>query len=170
MAFRFWFWCGSNSGYLYEIEMYMEKKRKADLRLVESVVLLLWKQPENCIHALLYVSKLLIRLSDTGIYATGTVKTNRKLIPTIKTNKQIMLGEHEWLYGNDRAAVKCMDSISVILLTNYFNPNATQQIDLRLKWSKKKVACPSIVNEHNQFTGGVDLKGSIDSQLRSWSP
>ena len=89
-------------------------------------------------YALLYISKLLIRLSDTGIYATGTVKTNRKLIPTIKTNKQIKLGEHEWLYGNDLAAVKCMDSISVILLTNYFNPNATQQIDLRLKWSKKK--------------------------------
>lgn len=89
-------------------------------------------------HALLYVSKPLMRLSDTGIYATGTVKTNRKLIPTIKTNKQIKLGEHEWLYGNDLAAVKCMDSISVILLTNYFNANATQQIDLRLKWSKKK--------------------------------
>lgn len=103
-----------------------------------------------------------MRLSDTGIYATGTVKTNRKLIPTIKTNKQIKLGEHEWLYGNDLAAFKCMDSISVILLTNYFNANATQQLNYLfiylLRKQVKGVTSLLYIGLSKTFSLGIKVK------------
>ena len=46
--------------------------------------------------------KLLLRalwqvLFDDGIYATGTVRSNRKHMPTLKTDKQVKRGEHDWL-------------------------------------------------------------------------
>ena len=52
-----------------------------------------------------------------------------------------------------------MDNKSVILLSNYFNPKETQQIERRVKDSKDKVkvTCPSVIQEYNQFMGGVDL-------------
>ena len=44
-------------------------------------------------------------------------------------------------------------------LSNYFNTNETQQIERRVKGSndKVKVTCPSVIQEYNQFMGGVDL-------------
>ena len=42
-----------------------------------------------------------------------------------------------------------MENKSVILLTNYFNPKETQQIERRVKVSKDKVkvTCPSVIQE-----------------------
>ena len=56
-----------------------------------------------------------------------------------------------------------MENKSVILLTNYFNPKETQQIERRVKVSKDKVkvTCPSVIQEYNQFMGGVDLSDQM---------
>ena len=56
-----------------------------------------------------------------------------------------------------------MDNKSVILLSNYFNPKETQQIERRVKGSndKVKVTCPSVIQEYNQFMGGVDLSDQM---------
>ena len=56
-----------------------------------------------------------------------------------------------------------MDNKSVILLSNYFNPKETQQIERRVKSSndKVKVTCPSVIQEYNQFMGGVDLSDQM---------
>ena len=56
-----------------------------------------------------------------------------------------------------------MDNKSVILLSNYFNPKETQQIERRVKGSKDKVkvTCPSVIQEYNQFMGGVDLSDQM---------
>ena len=67
-------------------------------------------------------------------------------------------GEHDWFSSNHLSAIKWMDSNSVILLSNYFNPKETQQIKCRVKGSKDKVkvTCPSVIQEYNQFMGGID--------------
>ena len=56
-----------------------------------------------------------------------------------------------------------MDNKSVILLSNYFNPKETQQIERRVQGSKDKVkvTCRSIIQEYNQFMGGVDLSDQM---------
>ena len=56
-----------------------------------------------------------------------------------------------------------MDNTSVILLSNYFNPKETKQIESRVKGSKDKVkvTCPSVIQEYNQFMGGVDLSDQM---------
>ena len=54
-------------------------------------------------------------------------------------------------------------TISLILLSNYFNPKETQQIECRVKGlkGKVKVTCPSVIQEDNQFMGGVDLSDEM---------
>ena len=98
-----------------------------------------------------------------GIYATATVRAKRKNMPVLKHDKWIKSGEHDWFSSNHLSAIKWMDNKSVILLSNYFNPKETQQIERRVKGSKDKVkvACPSVIQEYNQFMGGVDLSDQM---------
>ena len=106
---------------------------------------------------------LLVKLLEMGIYTTGTVRANRKNMPVLKHDKEIKRGEHDWFSSNHRSAIKWMDNKSVILLSNYFNPKETQQIERRVKGSKDKVkvTCPSVIQEYNQFMGGVDLSDQM---------
>ena len=49
-GFKFWFCCGSKSGYLYEFDMYVGRKEKTEFSIGESFVLSLCKSLEdtNC--------------------------------------------------------------------------------------------------------------------------
>ena len=82
-----------------------------------------------------------------GIYATGTVRANRKNMPVLKHDKEMKRGEHDWFSSNHLSAIKWMDNNSVILLSYYFNPKETQQIECRVNGSKDKVelTCPSVI-------------------------
>ena len=42
-------------------------------------------------------------------------------------------GDHDWLSANGLLVIKRIDNKSVMLLKNYFNPKATQEIDGRVK-------------------------------------
>ena len=98
-----------------------------------------------------------------GIYATGTVRANRKNMPVLKHDKEMKRDEHDWFASNHLSAIKWMDNKSVVLLSNYFNPEDTQQIERRGKGSKDKVkvTCPSVFQEYNQSMGGVDLRDQM---------
>ena len=108
-----------------------------------------------------------------GIYATGTVTTNRKNMPVLKHDREMKHSEHDWFSSNHLSAIKWMDNKSVILLSNYFNPKETQQIERRVKGSKDKVkvTCPSAIQEYNQFMGGVDLSDQmrVTYEVDRWS-
>ena len=152
-GFKFWFHCVPKSGYLYEFDMYLRKTGNTEFVLGESVILPL------CQKLNFFTSPaLLVKLLDMGIYATGTVRANRKKKPILKHGKDMKRGEHDWLSSNYLSAIMWMDNKSVILCSNYFNLKETQQIERRVKGSKgnAKVICPSVSQEYNQFMGGVD--------------
>ena len=57
-----------------------------------------------------------------------------------------------------------MDNKSVILLlSNPFNPKTSQPIERRVMGSKDKVkvTCSSVIQEHNEFMGGVNLSDQM---------
>ena len=89
----------------------------------------------------------MVKLLEMGIYATGTVRANRKNMPVLKHDKDMKRGEHDWFSLNHLSAIKWMDNKSAILLYNYFNPKETQQMERRVKASKDevKVTCPSVI-------------------------
>ena len=98
-----------------------------------------------------------------GIYATGTVRANRKSMPVLKHDKEMKCSEHDSFSLNHLSAIKWMDNKSVILLSNYFNLKEMQQVEQRVKGSKDKVkvTCPSVIQEYNHFMGGVDLSDQM---------
>ena len=69
----------------------------------------------------------MLKLFKDEIYAAGTVRPNRKQISTLKADKQMKRGEHDWLACHTISATKCMDNRSVILLSNYHNPRVVQE-------------------------------------------
>ena len=105
----------------------MGKKGSTELGLGESVVVSLCQKLKNMPCYVFFdkfftSSKLLMKLSEMGIYATGTVRANRKHISILTPDKQMKCGEHDWLSANGLSVIKWMDNKSVMLLTNYFNP------------------------------------------------
>ena len=98
---------------------------------------------------------LMLKLFEDGIYATGTVRPNRKHMPTLKADKQMKRGEHDWLAYDKISTTKWMVNRSVILLSNYHNPSVVQEINRRAKGSKEKVkvSCHAVICEYNTYMG-----------------
>ena len=94
---------------------------------------------------------------------TGTVRANQKNMSFLKHDKEMKRGEHDCFSSNHLSVITWMDNKSVILLFNYFNPKETQQIERRVKGSKDtvKVKCPSVIQEYNQFMGGVSISNQM---------
>ena len=139
-----------------------EKSPKQSLVLVNQLF-----SPENLKNSYCYMffdnfftsPNLMPKLFKDGIYATGTVRSNRKHRPTLQVDKQMKRGEHDWSACDTISATKWMDNRSVILLSNYHNPSVVQEINRRVKGSKEKVkvSCPAVIREYNTYMGGVDL-------------
>ena len=133
-GFKFWFCCGSKSGYLYEFDMYLGKKGNTEFGHGESVVLSLCKslKDTNCyvyFDNFFTSPTLMAKLLENGIYGIGTVRANRKHMPTLKQDKQMKRGEHDWQACQSLSATKWMDNKSVILLSNYHDPRSIRDID-----------------------------------------
>ena len=148
--------------------MYLGKKGNTEFGFGESVVLSLFQKLKDTRYFVFFDNfftspALLVKLLEMGIYATGTVRANRKNMSVLKHGKEMKRGEHDWFSSNHLSAIKWMDNKSVILLSNYFNPKETQQIERRVKGSKDKVkvTCPPVIQEYNQFMGGVDLSDQM---------
>ena len=163
-GFKFWFLCGSKSEYLFQLDIYLGKKSQTEIVLGESVVLYLCQNLKNSYCYKFFDNfftspNLMLKLFEDGIYATGTVRSNRKPMPTWKADKRIKRGEHGWLAFGAIYTTKQMDNRSVILLSNYLNASVVQEINRRVKGSKEKVkvSCPAVISEYNTYKGGADL-------------
>ena len=86
-GFKFWFRCASKTGYLQEMDMYLGKKQQVEHRLGEGVVLLLSQKLNETYCTLFfdnfYNSPYLVEtLHQRGIYGIGTVRKDRKHMPS----------------------------------------------------------------------------------------
>ena len=177
-GFKFWFGCGAKSGYFYEFAMYLGKKGNTEFGYGKSAILSLCQKLKD-MHCFVFFDHffkspaLLVKLLEIGIYVTGTVWANQKNMPVLKHDKDMKHSEYDWFSSNHLSAIKWMDNTSVIILSNYFNPKETKQIERRVRGSKDKVkvTCPSVIQEYNQFMGGVDLSDEmkVTYEVDCWS-
>ena len=167
-GFKFWFRCERSLATCMNSICIWERKEIPNL---VSVNLLFFHYARSSkIRIVLYSlttfftsPALLVTLLEMGIYATDNVRANQKNMPVLKYDKEMKRGEHDWFSSNQLSAIKWMNNKSVILLSNYFNPKETQQIERRVNGSKDKVkvTCPSVIQEYNQFMGSVDLSDQM---------
>ena len=142
-GFKFWFRCGSKSGYLYQFGMYLGKKSKTELGLGQSVVLSLCDNLKTVYYYVFFDNfftspNLMLKLFEDGIQATGTVRSNRKHMPTLKADMQMKRGEHDWLTCFTISATKWMNNWSVILLSNHHNPSVAKRSIEASRFQKRK--------------------------------
>ena len=91
--------------------MYLGKKGNNEFGLGESVVLSLCKslKDTNCyvyFDNFFTSPTLMAKLLENGIYGIGIVRANHKHMPTLKQDKQMKRGEHDWQASQSLSATK----------------------------------------------------------------
>ena len=101
---------------------------------------------------------LLEHLKNVGVRACGTVKANRKVLPThLKQDKIMQSGYFDNRVANDIIFHKWMDNKPVTVVSNIHGTD-TAKVSRRLRdGSKKEFDCPLVVKEYNMYMGGIDL-------------
>ena len=106
--------------------------------------------------------ELLLDLLKKGVYCTGTIRSNRKSFPKnlILCNKSAQIGSYRFatcschqltaLWWKDRRDVYAISTL---------HKKSVVTVLKRPKGSKEKqnIPCPQMINDDNQFMGGVDL-------------
>ena len=163
--FKFWFRCSSKTGYLYQMDIYLDKKQNTEFNLGEEVVLQSTKDLEGSFCTVyfdnFFNSPILIeKLFDKNIYAIGTVRKNRKQIPKMFEYKKINRGDCKFLYSKIVMTCKWMDNRSILLeFTALEGSYDVPSVQRREKGSatKSAIPCPAVLKPYNNGMSGVDL-------------
>ncbi|CAH1961300.1 unnamed protein product [Acanthoscelides obtectus] len=165
-GYKVWCLADSATGYICKFDIYTGKtsdSEKQNYGLGERVVINLTSSLKNkdCMVAFdnFFTSvNLMETLLKDGIYALGTVRSNRKNLPDIYKDKtKLQRGEFMFETKAKLFAIKWLDSKNVYVLTNYFCPKDTTTVLPRNKAGERQtVYCPKVVAEYNRIMGGVD--------------
>ncbi|KAL4154140.1 hypothetical protein QTP88_001973 [Uroleucon formosanum] len=115
---------------------------------------------------------LMNRLNEIGIYATGTIMSNRLKNVHFSIDKKFNRGVWEEFTRADNkiTAVKWKDSKCVTIVSTATGAEPHQIVK---RWSKVdnkeiNVNCPAIIQYYNQNMGGVDLCNQQMEAYRTW--
>lgn len=105
-------------------------------------------------------------LLEKGIYACGTVRTNRGFPKELKSkNCKLELGEYLWKSKGGIVAYAWMDSAHVTALSSYHNPNDSTTVKRWKKGNNSRidVNAPKAMEDYNEFMGGNDIGDALRS-------
>jgi len=169
-GYKNWALC-SSSGYMYAFDIYVgktEQDTKTELGAGGDVVMNLIKKAGVKEHEgyKLYFDnyftsiKLLNKLSSLGICATGTVRENRLSncpLPKKETFKKTAKHSHQFAASSTLLVVKYNDNNVVNVATNFDSADVTT---IKRFCTKKKsqvsIPKPIVIDNYNNFMGGVD--------------
>jgi hypothetical protein len=97
-------------------------------------------------------------LNERGLYATGTVRGNRKGLPDIlKRQDRMQRGEFMFRTKGCVTAIKWQDNKPVTVLSTYHNPKQVTSVKRKNRNGTSSIIhCPAVVAEYNSIMGGVD--------------
>lgn len=163
-GFKMWCRCDSQTGYLFECNIYTGRKDNAEIGLGESVVLELARTVCNLGVELYFDNffnsiNLLTKLKDMNIRGCGTIRSNRKNLPKFVSDKTMKRGDIQSFFSDGIAVVKWMDNRAVFLASNFIDPFEKTLVKRRVQGSAEKINinCPLMVSSYNKGMGGVDL-------------
>jgi hypothetical protein len=137
----------------------LEGRKYSGVQLGEKVVLDLCKELEGREYHIYFDNyfasiALVQKCKLTGLASCGTVRSNRKCIPTLKDDRELGRGEHDWSHRSDGiACVKWKDKCTVILLPSIYSPTDAEEVrrkesDVKSHTNSVSKNCKSIHCQH----------------------
>lgn len=180
-GYKMFLLAGGESGICYDFVLYTGKGDKAEYGFCTDIVLTLCETvPRNLNHQLycdnyFTTIRLQVELKKMGIFATGTVKSNRLTDLSVKQLNDL---SKEGRGAVDHRVAE-VDGIQVCV-TRWFDNNVVnclstlhdnQIVDSVKRWSTKQkqhiqVKRPAVIKAYNQWMGGVDLIDMLISLYR----
>lgn len=179
-------WClADQKGYIKNFQIYQGKEEQVseefkNFGLGERVVLQLTKNEWNknrCFFFDNYFTSipLLEKLKIEGSLACGTIRPNRKGLPTLADDKKSKRGTYDCRISNLGISVyKWKDTKTVYFASNYHGSDITTVLRKDKNGEKHDIICPQVVKDYNRYMGGVDhadqLRTSygVDRKSKKW--
>ena len=148
--FKYWYRCDSETGYIYHLELYQERKEKRELNLGSSVVLDFCQVLKDTYCHMFFDNffnspTLIQKLHDNGLCGFGTAHSGRINMSQMKKDKEMKQGGYQCKFCNHIACIKWYDK-SVMLLGSHFEEiTSISTVQRRLKGSSSKIPinCPN---------------------------
>lgn len=160
-------WClADQRGFIMKFSIYQGKNEELEQEfggfgLGERVVLSLTKDVWNSQRVVVFDNyftslPLLEKLKNEGTLACGTIRAQRKGMPSLQDEKKLKRGEFDFRIANGVGVFKWKDTKGVLLASNYHGSETTSVKRRAKDGSKLDVACPEVVKDYNSYMGGVD--------------
>ena len=96
-------------------------------------------------------------LALTKVFCCGTIRTNLKNLPNMKSDKKLNRGDFDWrILNQDIAVYKWMDNKAVNVISSFHGTEHDGICRTQKDGSKKRFSCPKVITDYNQYMSGVD--------------
>lgn len=181
-GFKVWTLADSTNGYVYDFRIYKGKDPNRTTSLGEHIVKDMVKEIKYSYRKVYFdnyftTPNLLQYLYGKGIYAAGTIRTDRKNMPKdfCCSKKKMNRSDFEYVTSRHLVLHKWMDKKLVFLLPNFHNPTSYGITQRKAKTGgTTAVKCPTSIMDYNRFMGGVDRADqrkesyALDRKSRRW--
>lgn len=170
----------SSSGYIDHFQIYTGKVDNiSEKNLGPRVVMDLTRSLVNKHHHVFmdnyFTSLPLLRqLRSENIYACGTIRKNRKGLPTdLIPDKRLNRGSFDWRVTDDGISfLKWIDKRVVMMVSNYHTPDLVGTVQRKTKDGENEdICCPLMIKDYNSNMGFVDkadmLKNTYEINRKS---
>ena len=159
---KVWVLAESDTGYLSRFQVYTGREpggqeRGLTHRVVTDLVDHLYGQYTQVYFDNFYTSTdLLSYLKVRQMYACGTVRSNRKNLPTALLPKNVKLQKHEYKVAqkDELSYVVWQDTKPVCVLSNFHDPTAVGTVSRRVRagGASQQVVVPAAVADYQKYT------------------
>ena len=164
---KVWVLSESDTGYLSKFQVYTGRtpggqEHGLSHRVVTDLVDHLYGQYTQVYFDNFYTgTDLLTYLHARQVYACGTVRANRRNLPTALLPKNVRLQRHDYKVAqkDELSFVVWQDTKPVCVLSNFHDPAAVGAVSRRVRvgGGSQQVVVPAAVADYQAFMKGVDL-------------
>ena len=158
--------CDSQNGYLHQMEIYLGKVNTAPTQrgVYFDVIDRLTKDIQGKHHRLFFDNlytgvPLMLYLLKKQIYATGTIRQNRKYVPGQWPLRKMSRGEHKSMQDKNNPHLTLtawQDTKCVRVCSTAISPHRVTQCIRRVHAVLQRVSQPLVLAHYNKHYGGVD--------------
>ena len=171
-GFKIWKLVDSVSSYLYAFDIYTGKKEERETGLGPHVVLQMADELQPGQPWMLFFDNffssvdLIEQLYMKGIFATATIRPNRKGLPIEVTNAKLQPGEMIWRMKDPQIVVsKWKDTKDVMTISSMCRavPTENDLVKKSQKGTAQKIVreCPPSITAYRPNMGGVDTNDQM---------